>query len=155
MLPPASFLDPISQAALRARLDALTPTTTRHWGTMTAHQMLVHCADQIRVSTGLRPLTSVRIPRLLRPLVKWFFITRGGGSFKPNMRTMKELDANAAMSKPTEFAADRAALVALLDPARYAGQAGIDHPLFGYLPLAEFGRLTASHLDHHLRQFGL
>lgn len=154
MQPAASFLDPAAQTTLRARIAALTPTTPRQWGTMTAHQMLVHCADQIRVSTGLRPLTSLRIPRFLRPLMKWLFVTRPGG-FKRNMRTMKELDANAAMSKPTEFAADRAALLALLDPARYDGHAGVDHPLFGYLPREEFGRLTASHLDHHLRQFGV
>lgn len=148
-----SFLEPATYAAIGARLAALTPTTPREWGTMSAHQMLVHCADQVRVSTGQKPLTSLRIPRLLRPLLKWLFVRPGG--FKKNMRTMKELDANAAMTAPTEFAADRAALLALLDPAAYAGQTGVDHPLFGYLPTAEFGRLTWLHLDHHLRQFGV
>ncbi len=149
-----SFLNPTDHAALLTRIAQLTPETPRQWGTMSAHQMLVHCTDQIRVSTGLKPLKSLSIPKFLRPLMKWFFITRTDG-FKPNMRTMKELDANAAMTTPTEFTADRAALLALLDPARYATTPGVDHPLFGYLPSAEFGNITWKHLDHHLRQFGV
>lgn len=148
-----SFLASPASAALAERLAALTPTTARQWGTMSAHQVLVHCADQVRVSIGVKPLTSLRIPRWLRPLLKWVVVRPGG--FKKNMRTMKELDPAAAMTPLTEFDADRAALLALLDPARYAGQAGVDHPLFGYLPADEFGRLTWQHLDHHLRQFGV
>ncbi len=147
-----SFLAAPVYHELTTRLGALTPATPRQWGSMSAHQMLVHCADQVRVSTGRKPLTSLRVPRLLRPLLKWLFVKPEG--FKKNMRTMKELDPNAAMTAPTEFNADRAALLALLDPAAYAGQAGVDHPLFGYLPADEFGRLTWQHLDHHLRQFG-
>ncbi|MBC7447453.1 MAG: DUF1569 domain-containing protein [Hymenobacteraceae bacterium] len=154
MLASPSFLDPATFTALSMRLEALTPNTPRQWGTMSAHQMLVHCADQVRVSTGRKPLTSLRIPRFLRPFLKWLFITRTNG-FKKNMRTMKELDANAAMTTLANFAADRFTLLALLDPAAYAGQAGVDHPLFGYLPTAEFGRITWQHLDHHLRQFGV
>jgi Protein of unknown function (DUF1569) len=149
-----SFLAPTDHAALLSRIAALTPDTPRQWGTMTAHQMLVHCADQVRVSTGRRPLKSLSIPRFLRPLMKWFFITRTDG-FKPNMRTMKELDANVDMTKPTEFIADRAALLELLDPSQYADKKGVDHPLFGYMSLPEFGNITWKHLDHHLRQFGV
>ena len=149
-----SFLASPAYAALVGRLAALTPATPRQWGSMSAHQMLVHCADQVRVSTGLKPLTSLRIPRLFRPLIKWLFVTRPKG-FKQNMPTMKELDANAGMTILTDFAADRAELLSLLDPKRYAGQTGVDPPLFGYLPADEFGRLTWQHLDHHLRQFGV
>ena len=65
-----SFLAPAAHAALGTRLAALSPDSPRQWGTMSAHQMLVHCADQVRVSTGLKPLTSLRIPRLLRLLLK-------------------------------------------------------------------------------------
>ncbi len=153
MPPTFSFLEPTAAAALQARLAALTPTTPRHWGTMNAHQMLVHCADQVRVSTGAKPLTSLRIPRFLRPVLKWLVVKPQG--FKRNMRTMKELDANADMTLLTDFSTDRTALLALLHPAGYAEQAGIEHPLFGYLPIDEFGRLTWQHLDHHLRQFGV
>jgi hypothetical protein len=149
-----SFLDPAAQAQLLARLATLTPDTPRQWGTMSAQQMIVHCADQIRISTGIKPLKSIYIPPFLRPLMKWFFITRTNG-FKKNMRTMKELDANAGLTALTDFEHDRANLIALLAPKRFEGSAGFEHPLFGYLPIADFGRLTWQHLDHHLRQFGV
>ena len=120
---------------------------------MSAGQMLVHCADQLRVSRGEKPVTSVRVPGLLRPLLKWFFITRLK-QFKPNMKTMYELDAKGGMTPPVSFATDHATLIRLLSPAGYS-PGGINHPLFGRLSAQEFGEITWKHLDHHLRQFGV
>jgi hypothetical protein len=73
--------------------------------------------------------------------------------FKPNMKTMYELDSKGGMTPPVSFAADHATLISLLSPARYSSQ-GIDHPLFGHMSAQEFGEVTWKHLDHHLRQFG-
>jgi hypothetical protein len=148
----ANFLDPSENKALISRLFTLMPDSQRRWGTMTAGQMLVHCADQLRVSRGEKPVTSLRVPGLLRPLLKWFFVTRMK-EFKPNMKTMYELDSKGGMTPPVNFAADHATLISLLSPARYSYQ-GIDHPLFGHMSAQEFGEVTWKHLDHHLRQFG-
>ena len=149
---PANFLLPADNAALQARIRALRPDSPRQWGRMSAGQMLVHCADQLRVSLGEKPVTSVRLPGFVKPLVKWLIVTRNKG-FKPNMRTMKELDSEADMTAPTTFEADRSTLLALLDPARYPA-GGVEHPLFGHLTAKELGEVTWQHLDHHLRQFG-
>ena len=119
---------------------------------MTAGQMLVHCADQLRVSRGDKPVTSVRVPSFLKPLMKWYFVSRLR-AFKPGMRTLKELDAASGMTALTTFEADRVALLTLLEPARYDLH-GVDHPLFGRLTAREFGEVSWKHLDHHLRQFG-
>ena len=146
------FLNDNDNAALVARIQALRPDSARQWGKMSAGQMLVHCADQLRVSTGEKPVTSVRIPGFLKPLVKWLLISRMK-EFKRNMRTMRELDSEAGMSAPTTFEADQAALLALLAPDRYPAT-GVSHPVFGHLTAPEFGRVTWQHLDHHLRQFG-
>ncbi len=70
------------------------------------------------------------------------------------MQTMKELDANAGMTPPTTFEADRQTLLDLLDPAKYS-LSGVEHPVFGHLSRKEFGEVTWKHLDHHLRQFGV
>jgi hypothetical protein len=149
----ATFLDPSAHAALVARLQALTPLNQRQWGKMTAGQMVVHCADQLRVSRGEKAVTSMRIPDFLKPLVKWLFVTRLK-EFKPNMQTLKELDSQAGMTPTTTFEADRQQLLALLNPAQY-GPAGVEHPVFGHLSREEFGQVTWKHLDHHLRQFGV
>ncbi len=149
----ANFLEPSANAALVSRLFQLMPDAQRRWGTLTAGQMLVHCADQLRVSRGDKPVTSLRVPGLLKPLLKWYFVTRFK-QFKPNMKTLYELDANGGMTPPVSFATDHAALLDLLQPSRYS-PAGLDHPLFGHLSAQEFGEITWKHLDHHLRQFGV
>jgi hypothetical protein len=149
----ANFLDPSANKALISRFFTLMPDTQRRWGTMTAGQMLVHCADQLRVSRGEKPVTSLRVPGLLKPLLKWYFVTRLK-EFKPNMKTMYELDAKGGMTPPTSFATDHATLIGLLAPTQYS-RTGVDHPLFGHLSAQEFGEITWKHLDHHLRQFGV
>lgn len=149
----ANFLETNANAALISRLFRLMPDAQRRWGTMTAGQMLVHCADQLRVSRGDKPVTSLRVPGLLKPLLKWFFVTRVK-QFKPNMKTLYELDAKGGLTPPVSFAADHTALLDLLKPSRYS-PAGINHPLFGHLSAQEFGEITWKHLDHHLRQFGV
>ncbi|MDO7884092.1 DUF1569 domain-containing protein [Hymenobacter cheonanensis] len=148
-----NFLDPSDNKALVSRLFRLMPDAQRRWGTMTAGQMLVHCADQLRVSRGEKPVASLRVPGLLKPLLKWYFVTRLT-QFKPGMKTLYELDAQSGMTPPVSFATDHATLLRLLAPAGYR-PGGIDHPLFGHLSAQEFGEITWKHLDHHLRQFGV
>ena len=148
----ANFLEPQANAALISRLFTLMPDTPRRWGTMTAGQMLVHCADQLRVSRGEKAVTSIRIPFFLKPLLKRFFVTRFQ-QFKRNMRTLPELDAKRRMTPPVSFATDHATLIRLLNPTSYPAS-GVEHPLFGHLSAQEFGEITWKHLDHHLRQFG-
>jgi hypothetical protein len=149
----ANFLDPRDNKALISRLFTLMPDAPPRWGTMTAGQMLVHCADQLRVSRGEKRVTSLWVPGLLKPWLKKRFITHFKG-FKPGMKTLRELDARRGMTPPVSFAADHATLIRLLAPASYS-PSGIDHPLFGHLSAREFGEITWQHLDHHLRQFGV
>ena len=148
----ANFLVPYDNAALVARIQALAPNSSRQWGKMSVGQMVVHCTDQLRVSRGDKPVTSTRIPTFLKPLVKWLVVSRMK-AFKPGMRTLKELDAEAGMTAPTTFEADRATLLSLLKPAAY-GPDGVEHPLFGHLTAQEFGEATWQRLDHHKRRPG-
>ena len=148
-----NFLDPEANKALVSRLFRLMPDAAPRWGRMTAGQMLVHCADQLRISRGEKPVTSVRLPGFLKPLVKWLVIKRMKG-FKPNMKTLPKMDAQRGMTPQVSFAADHATLLALVAPAGY-GPHGVAHPVFGHLSRQEFGEVTWQHLDHHLRQFGV
>ena len=149
----ANFLTASDNAALRARIQKLRPDSARQWGKMTAGQMVVHCTDQLRVSRGEKAVPSTRIPGFIKPLVKWWLVSRMK-AFKPGMRTLKELDSEAGMPPPTTFEADRALLVGLLERDKYGPQ-GVEHPVFGHMTAQEFGEITWKHLDHHLRQFGV
>jgi hypothetical protein len=153
LLMAANFLDPSDNRALISRLFRLMPDAQPRWGSMTVGQMLVHCADQLRVSTGAKRLTSRWVPDLLKPLLKKRFVTKFKG-FEPGMRTLRELDSRRGMTPPVSFATDHATLIGLLLPARYNPR-GIEHPLFGHLSAQEFGEITWQHLNHHLRQFGV
>jgi hypothetical protein len=149
----ANFLDPSDNKVLISRLFRLMPDARARWGSMSAGQMLVHCADQLRVSRGEKRVTSMWVPGFLKPLLKKRFITQFKG-FEPGMKTLRELDARRGMTPPVSFATDHATLLGLIDPARYSAR-GIEHPLFGHLSAQEFGEITWQHLDHHLRQFGV
>jgi Protein of unknown function (DUF1569) len=149
----ANFLTARDNAALCARIHQLRPDSVRHWGKMTAGQMVVHCTDQLRVSRGEKAVSSMRLPGFIKPLVKWLVVSRLK-AFKPGMRTLEELDAEAGMTPPTTFEADRGLLLGLLERDKY-GLQGVAHPVFGHLTAQEFGEVTWKHLDHHLRQFGV
>lgn len=149
----ASFFSPTDRPELLRRINALTPASQRQWGTMTVGQMLAHCADQVRVTSGQKPI-STQMPGFLKKLVKWLMIDLMP-RFPRNMGTLKELDANKDMTPPTTFEADRQTLLALIEPARYPEGQTFDHPAFGRLTRDDFGRATWKHLDHHLRQFGV
>ena len=82
----------------------------------------------MRVCRGEKAVTSVRLPRLLRPLMKWIFVTRRK-EFKPGMKTIRELDARAGMTPLTSFDEDRRTLLRLVGDSRGGGVVG--HPLFG------------------------
>ncbi len=142
----------MGEDAITARLGALRPESPARWGTMTAGEMVVHCADQIRVCRGEKAITSMRIPKLLRPLLRWVFVTRKK-AFKPGMKTLKELDARGGMTPITTFENDRQTLLQMV--AQGSGQRTVDHPLFGKLSGDEAEDLSRRHLDYHLRQFGV
>src|SRR5436853_532194 len=49
---------PGDTSELLSRLQHVTPTSTRRWGRMTAHQMLCHLCDSFRAVVGDRKVTS-------------------------------------------------------------------------------------------------
>ena len=80
-----------------------------------------------------------------------------GATRLPNgpIRALPEVDQEIGGTRPTEFARDVDELRGLIQ--RFSGpeaQLSGDHPLFGALSSAEWGRFSYRHADHHLRQFG-
>ena len=151
-MPPTNIAHPDGHAAVRDRILSLAADTPPLWGTMTAGTMLVHCADQVRVCTGDKPVT-LNVPSFLKPVL-WLIVMRLIRRFPRNMKTLPELDPAATMTPPVNFDDDRHTLLAELDPARHPPDRRYPHPLFGTLTRTRFGEVAGKHLDHHLRQFG-
>jgi len=138
--------------AILARIGTLTPQSQRRWGKMNVAQMLCHVADANRMVLGEKAAASrrtwlarygLRYASLYVP-VRW---PHGFG-------TTPEANQEIGGTPPTEFEADRAALLALI--RRFvANQHFRPHPLFGPMSRWEWMRWGYLHTDHHLRQFGV
>jgi hypothetical protein len=146
----ATLFDPGARAALQVRVDRLVPELPRRWGRMSAHHMVCHVSDQLRVALGDLPTEARPMflrNRALRELfVHWLPWPKGKVQTTPEMLS----------SRPGEWARDVAELRALLD--RFAARAPdgtwAAHPAFGAMSGREWGRLCHKHLDYHLQQFG-
>jgi Protein of unknown function (DUF1569) len=144
-----SLQDPAVRTAILARLDALTPTATPRWGSMTASRMLAHMSDAMRMSLGELQVKPRPIPVVPAPLVKWLMLNVI--PFPKDAPTAPEIIARA----PEEFEAERRSARALVERISRTETLAPAHPLFGRMSRTDWGKLGYKHFDHHLRQFGV
>jgi len=143
-----SLFDPTVMAAMRARVERLAPDAPRQWGSMTAAQMLAHCAEVQEVMLGKELRGTPFYIRWLGPLVRRMVV-----STKPYPRNLGT-HPQYVVSDPKDFAEQKARLLAALDRLENQGPSEGRHPIFGRMTADERGWSSWKHLDHHLRQFG-
>jgi hypothetical protein len=147
-----TLADPRALAALAARLEHVSNTQARVWGTMTPHQMLVHLAEASETAAAGRPLPPA--PRAPSRVIKWIALY---APFRWPRGVQLRMDPAGKVLPAETFDADRrraiAALRALASTA--PGALPAEHPFFGSLSQREWLRWAYLHTDHHLRQFGL
>ena len=138
-----------ARAEIMSRIGRLSPESPRQWGTLTVAAVLTHLGDELRQALGEIPVHSPRRALSYWPLnylaihvIPW---PKGRGKASPDFTT-----------KPSRWAADRSALVALVDRFAAADPRGKwpESSVFGALSGRDWGALCYKHLDHHLRQFG-
>jgi len=146
-----SLFDRRERAALQRRIARLTPDAPRRWGRMTAHQMVCHLTDAVEgafdadaEAPGTGALSRQPLKWLVLHVLRW---PRG------TMQSPERLTRR----RPTEWHSDVAALrdaverLAARDPMAPWPASGV----FGRLSREEWGALLRTHIDHHLRQFGV
>jgi hypothetical protein len=136
--------------AVVARVGRLTADTAPKWGRMTATQMVVHLADSARMATGELLVRSKGAPfrfPVLKQLLMYVM------PIPKNLPTAPELLARA----PREWSVEVADYLGALEAFASKDVKGLwaVHPVFGPLTGVEWGRQAHSHIDHHLRQFGV
>jgi hypothetical protein len=146
----ASLWNARERQHIQSRISGLAQDTTPRWGQMSVGQMLVHCANDLRVALGemqVRPLHAPLSLPFLKQLIIYVLPVPKGLPAYPEIR-----DPIAG-----EWSSDRAALHQLVD--RFAAQderrSWPRHPAFGRLSGRAWGALSYKHLDHHLKQFGV
>lgn len=151
-----SLLDPRARASLDARLANLRSDTARHWGRMTASQMVCHLTDAFRGSMGeLGEANAQRRTTLFgRTIMKWWALYL---PWPHGVRTARRADQERDGTRPTTFESDLATLKDATD--RFVRELPAlsrrSHFFFGHLSEAQWARWGYQHIDHHLRQFGL
>lgn len=130
------------------RIDRLNPKQDPAFGKMNAHQMICHCADQIRLALGT---FEAKEYGGLTP--KEVFEYHNSGKTVPTAKGMDQVKGEG--TRPTDFENDVQILkrhiteFSNLDDNFEYGQ----HPYFGDLTKEKWTSLTSYHLDHHLKQF--
>ncbi len=132
------------------RIDNLTTEHTPLFGKMNVHQMVCHCTDQIRLAIGtiraevygqVHPEEIIALSRSDKtvPAPKGMGQVEGGGTKPTNLAE----DLEILKQHISEFSK--------LDD-NYNFQ---PHPYFGSYDKKQWKRLTAYHLDDHLKQFNV
>lgn len=144
------FVD-ADHAEILRRFQALRPDATRLWGTMNVTEMLCHLSDAFRTALGERPIHA-KFGWKHHTLFKWLMLF-----FPPpkGVPTVREYDARRDGTRPTSFEEDRRTLLALTERFCAAADTLDVHPIFGKLKRWQWGRWAYTHMDHHLRQFGV
>ena len=139
---------------VKTRLGKLRPQSERHWGKMTAAQMLAHCSVSMQWAVGeVVPEKGALPARLLGRLVKPL-VFRNEDPLRKNSPTAKSL---IVVDDP-DLDQERERLSGLIDKFAAGGVSGCTrnpHSFFGKMTPEEWAILMYKHLDHHLRQFGV
>ena len=146
----ATIFDAASRDAVLSRIDRLNATTQPRWGRMNVGQMVVHCDLQLQLALGELVGAPMKTPVGRFPfkqLALYVLPTPRGVPTMPEMRDPVTGDWQADRGR---LKADVGRVV-----AKDRNQAWPVHPAFGTLSAAQWGRLVFSHLDHHLKQFGV
>ena len=146
-----SILNEGDRAKIVSRLESLSVSSTRRWGSLEVAGMLQHLRLSARMTLGEMPVASSnkRVFQVfpLKHLILYVLPFPKGA---PTAAELKPVDAGS-------FEEERLALLKLLErigtgPTEGAGPA---HPLFGPMSWREWGVVTYKHADHHLKQFGV
>ena len=133
------------------RVERLTPDSRAAWGTFTAAQMLAHLNDAMRMATGELMVQSRGGPLRYFPVKHVILYVL---PFPKGAPTAPELLARCAAA---DFENERAAFMRVAEAtgARPSSATWPEHPAFGTLTYAAWGKLIHKHTEHHLRQFGV
>lgn len=132
------------------RLEGLSISSKKEWGTMEAPQMLAHLNAFLEIGLDIRFEKRMLIGRILGRLFKKKYVSRT--PFRKNSRTGK----NFIFKGNLNFEKEQSKAIKLVwefyqnGPAKCTKQ---PHQFFGYLTPNEWAIVQWKHFDHHLRQF--
>jgi DinB family protein len=143
-------------SSLVERLQRLRPDTPRHWGTLTAGEMLCHLGDAHESVLGIRVPPGPAASGIPRPIVKWVVLYTPM-RWPKGAKTRPGVNPKIDGTRPGDFERDRARAIESLKRLAVAPPSTLSrhHFLFGPMSARDWHRWAYRHVSHHLRQFGL
>jgi hypothetical protein len=136
-----------------ARLEQLSATSKRQWGTMSVAQMLAHCNVSLETAMGLNFPKRKFIGRIFGKLLKMKFLDS-----KPMVKNSITEEDYITTNDQYNFEKERIKAIELINRFYKNGPEKCTkhpHSYFGKLTAEEWATLKWKHFDHHLRQFGV
>jgi hypothetical protein len=136
---------------LVARTKQIMPDSPRLWGSMNAHQMLLHLGGAAAASLGeakftLKPRAGGAVSRF----VLFYLMPRYPRGLRVGNDPAKRVVDPAMFERDRQRVIDLTRAMAAPDAPLVAV-----HPLFGAMSRRNWQRWAYMHTDHHLRQFGV
>lgn len=144
-----SLFDPDAYQECLERLDRMTADTPPQWGSMSAAQMLAHCAEVQEVANGKDLVGTPFLVKVFARMIRNMVVN--DKPYPRNSRTHPQY----IQAQEKDFDREKLRLLAALDSFVDAGPHEGQHPLFGRMTADERGWSCYKHLDHHLAQFGV
>lgn len=146
-----NLYDKAAAKEIQDRLEKFTANAARKWGSMSAGQMLKHMNTAYAVALGKQKLKPAQPLAMLagNPLGRWLMIDIL--EWPKSTPTAPEFIVKEEADFETEKSNLQGNIHAFLatDPSAQG-----EHPIFGKMDKATWGKLMYKHTDHHLRQFG-
>lgn len=146
-----NLFDKEAYETVLARINSLTPETSRQWGKMSVNQMLAHLKVAFRVPLSETPLPRIFLGRLIGGFIKSQLYNE-----KPYGKGLPTAPEFIIKNEP-EFEKEKKELIELITTFYTKGPTKVGqhpHPFFGSFTPQQWGLSMWKHLDHHLRQFG-
>jgi len=147
------ILVPEVKEEILQRISKLKPDSVNQWGKMNVRQMLRHLQEGILIGYGeIRPARNSGW--LTQRLLRWMLLRTDLPAPKGKAKTFAEIDQVERNIDPPDFAMEQKKLLDLLQkfPEKKLQPRS---PLIGKMNDQNWARQHYTHLDHHLRQFGV
>ena len=145
-----NLYDPSVKQEIIARINALTPQSTRQWGKMDVAQMLAHVQVPIGVALGDMTIKGNWMMKMFMPLFKKMLFDER--PWKLGLPTDKSFVMTGQIK---DFEKEKAQLLEKVNRFTEANVVCEKHPVFGRFTKEQWSKASWKHLDHHFRQFGV
>jgi len=145
-----TIFNPTDLSNLKERINCLSISSKRKWGTMTVDEMLMHCKTQLQLTLGEIASIPQGSALMRTALVKW--ISFSALPWPKGSITPQEMNKDKNSFQLKEIETEKQDLISYVDKVIQSATL-FSHPFFGTLSRKEWGQLIYKHIDHHLKQF--